>query len=130
MYASQAQRNADIEASSTTPAAALRRLVHESTETLDRAFDALTPDMWARTVVTAEGRTVPATDLVWMRFREVAVHGIDLGTGATFADLPPDAVAKLVDEIVTKRLGAGEAAALAACLTGRTDAGPALGPWM
>jgi maleylpyruvate isomerase len=130
MYASPEQRNTDIEAAATMPSGALRRLVHESAETLDRAFDALTAEQWARTVVTAQGRTVPATELVWMRFREVAVHAMDLGTGVTFADLPPDAVAQLVDEIVTKRLGAGEAPALAAWLTGRADAGPVLGPWL
>jgi maleylpyruvate isomerase len=130
MYSSPAQRNADIAACSTMPPTSLRRLVHVSAEALDASFDALTPEMWANTVVTAQGRTVPATELVWMRFREVAVHAIDLGTGATFGDLPPDAVAKLVDEIVSKRLGAGEAPALAAWLTGRRDAGPVLGPWL
>jgi maleylpyruvate isomerase len=130
MYASPAQRNADIAAVSTVPPPALRRLVHDSAETLDRAFDVLTPEMWANTVVTSQGRTVPATELVWMRFREVAVHGIDLATGMTFADLPPDAVAKLVGEIVAKRLAAGEASALAAWLTGRVDGGPILGPWL
>jgi maleylpyruvate isomerase len=65
-----------------------------------------------------------------MRFREVAVHGIDLGTGLTFADYPPDAVARLVHEIIAKRLAAGESSALAAALTGRTNAGPTLGPWL
>jgi maleylpyruvate isomerase len=130
MYASPEQRDTDIKTTSTMPSDALRRLVHDSAETLDRAFDALTAEQWARTVVTAQGRTVPATELVWMRFREVAVHAIDLGTGVTFADLPPDAVAKLVDEIVSNRLGAGEAPALAAWLTGRADAGSALGPWL
>ena len=130
MYASPAQRNADIEAASAAPPAELRRLVQDSAETLDRAFDVLTPEMWARTVMTAQGRTVPATELAWMRFREVAVHGIDLCTGMTFADLPPDAVAKLVSEIVAKRLAAGEAPALAAWLTGRVGGGPVLGPWL
>jgi maleylpyruvate isomerase len=128
MYASAAQRSGDIEAASSLPPSELRRLVHASTEALTEAFDSLTPQMWTNTVVTGQGRTVPATELLWMRFREVAVHCVDLGTGLTFADLPPDAVGKLVDEIVAKRLGAGEGPTLAAWLSGRP--GPDLGPWL
>lgn len=130
MYTSMAQRNGDIETGSVLVPAELRRLVHASATALAEAFDALTPEMWAHEVVTAQGRTVPATELLWMRFREVAIHGIDLGTWITFADLPPEAVAKLVHEIVAKRLGAGEGPALVAWLTGRTAAGPPLGPWL
>jgi uncharacterized protein (TIGR03083 family) len=138
MYASMTQRTSDIEAGSERKPADLRRLLHESCRQLDESFDALTPAMWQNNVVTAQGRTVPATELVWMRLREVAVHGIDLvtsldtglGTGLTFADLPGEAVAKLVHEIVTKRLTAGEGPALAAWLTGRVHGGPPLGPWL
>jgi uncharacterized protein (TIGR03083 family) len=130
MYSSPTQRGADIEAGSSLPPAQLRRMVHHSADKLNDAFDALTPEMWEHQVVTAQGRTVPATELVWMRFREVAIHGIDLGTGLSFTDLPTEAVAKLVEEIVAKRLAAGEAPALAAILTGRTKAGPPIGPWL
>jgi uncharacterized protein (TIGR03083 family) len=130
MYSSMNQRNADIEAGAVLPTAELRGLLHASTSALEDAFDALSPSQWEHLVVTAQGRTIPATELVWMRFREVAVHGIDLGRGISFVDLPGEAVAKLVDEIVAKRLAAGEAPALAAWLTGRTTTGPALGPWI
>ncbi len=130
MYPSAAHRSADIEAGSSLPPAELRTMARASASALTEAFDALTPQMWANTVVTGQGRTVPATEIVWMRFREVAVHAVDLGSGITFADFHVDAVAKLVDEIVAKRLGAGEGPALAAWLTGRIDAGPPLGPWL
>jgi uncharacterized protein (TIGR03083 family) len=130
MYSSMAQRNADIESGAALPAAELRRLLHASTGALDDAFDVLAPSHWKHLVVTAQGRTVPATELVWMRFREVAVHGIDLGGGLSFVDLPSEATVTLVNEIVAKRLAAGEAPALAAWLTRRTNAGPALGPWL
>lgn len=130
MYPSRAQRDADIETTAQLDPGALRQLVRESADVLDRSFDELTPQMWEATVVTAQGRTVPAAEVVWMRFREVAIHGIDLATGMTFGDLPAEAVAKLVGEIVDKRLGAGEGPALAAWLTGRTNGGPALGPWL
>jgi uncharacterized protein (TIGR03083 family) len=130
MYSSMAQRNTDIEAAALLPASELRGLLRTSTHALDAAFDALTPAAWTAKVVTAQGRTVPATELVWMRFREVAVHTIDLGTGVGFADFPAEAVAKLVEEVVAKRVAAGEGPGLAAWLTGRTNAGPPLGPWL
>lgn len=131
MYSSVAQRNDDIEAGSMLAPGELRQRVHESAHALNDAFDALTPPMWTNSVVTAQGRTVPATELVWMRFREVAVHSIDItGDGIGFAEFPSEAVAKLTNEIVAKRLVAGEANALAAWLTGRTKAGPPIEPWL
>jgi maleylpyruvate isomerase len=130
MYASATQRVADIESTAKLSPANLRTLVASSARALDASFDVLTPDMWSHIVVTAQGRTVPATELIWMRLREVMVHGIDLGTGLTFADFPADAVVKLVHEILAKRIGSGEGPALAAILTGRPFAGPGLGPWL
>jgi maleylpyruvate isomerase len=130
MYSTMAQRTADIEAGALIAPSKLRAKLHASNRELMTSFDALTPPMWDKKVVTAQGRTVPATELVWMRFREVAVHGIDLGTGLMYADFPAEAVSKLVGEIVAKRLGAGEGPALASVLTGRTEAGPQLGPWL
>jgi uncharacterized protein (TIGR03083 family) len=130
MYSSVAQRNDNIEAGSLLAPSELRQLLHSSTSALTDSFDALTTQTWANTVVTAQGRTVPATELVWMRFREVAIHTIDIGGDIGFADFPSEALAKLTNEIVAKRLAAGEGHALAAWLTGRPKAGPPLGPWL
>jgi uncharacterized protein (TIGR03083 family) len=131
MYSSVAQRNDDIEAGSLLPPSELHHLVRASAQMLKDSFDALTPQMWVNTVVTAQGRTVPATELVWMRFREVAIHTIDISSGGIgFADFPSESVTKLTNEIVAKRLAAGEGNALAAWLTGRVKAGPPLAPWL
>jgi maleylpyruvate isomerase len=130
MYSSAEQRGGDIESGALLTPAELRAMLRSSSDALMASFDTMTTQQWEHKVVTAQGRTVPAAELVWMRFREVAVHAIDLGTGITYADLPSDAVAKLVNEIVAKRIGAGEAPALAALLTGRIEAGPPLGPWL
>lgn len=130
MYASPAQRNDDIEAGARLAAGDLRRLVAASARALDEAFATLTPAMWECPVVTAQGRTVPATELIWIRTREVAVHAVDLGAGVTFDDLPPDVVTRLVNEVVARRLDAGEGPSLAAWLTGRAGAGAPLGPWL
>jgi maleylpyruvate isomerase len=130
MYSSDSQRSADINAGALLTPAELRAKLRSSSDALMTAFDALTPNEWEHNVVTAQGRTVPATELVWMRVREVAVHSIDLGTGITYAHLPVDAITKLVNEIVSKRIGGGEGSALAALLTGRIHAGPPLGRWL
>lgn len=36
---------------------------------------------WTHEVRTAQGRTVPASETVWMRTREVWVHAVDLDNG-------------------------------------------------
>ena len=40
------------------------------------------PQHGAAEVVTAQGRTVPATEIPWLRAREVYVHVVDLGVHA------------------------------------------------
>jgi maleylpyruvate isomerase len=73
----------------------------------DRSADALVADVrrtiwslesrWARHVdwdadVERLGGTATAADLPFLRWRETAVHHVDLGIGYTFADLPADYV--------------------------------------
>jgi maleylpyruvate isomerase len=65
-----------------------------------------------------------------MRTREVAVHAVDLGTGIGFDDLPDELNTAVALDVVRKRSGNGEAAALAEWLTGRASQAPVLGPWL
>jgi maleylpyruvate isomerase len=130
MYPSMERRNAEIAEGAALPAADLRRLVHASAEELAAALDALPTEAWTHEVVTAQGRTIAATEIPWMRAKEMAVHAVDLGAGTTFADLPDDLVTALLTDVVTKRVAGGEGAGLAAWLTGRTAEAPALGPWL
>lgn len=105
MYSSPEQRAADIEAGSRLAGSALLEWFERSAGDLHRAWDALDESAWAASVVTAQGRTVPASESPWMRAREVMVHAIDLGTGVTFADLPADFLTALGDDIAAKRSG-------------------------
>ena len=105
MYSSPEQRGADIEAGSQRHASELRHRVAESAGRLSDALDALTPEQWSRQVRTAQGRTVPATGIPWMRSREVMVHAVDLGGAVTFADLPAAFDVALLDDIAAKRSG-------------------------
>ncbi|MFF5083355.1 maleylpyruvate isomerase family mycothiol-dependent enzyme [Actinoplanes sp. NPDC000266] len=114
MYASPEQRDADIESGARRPAGELRAWVADSAAALGLALAAMGPDDWQRTVRTAQGRTVRATEIPWMRAREVMIHAVDLGAGVRFADLPFGFLAALVDDIAAKRSGTGPALALAA----------------
>ncbi|BBB00750.1 hypothetical protein RVR_7874 [Actinacidiphila reveromycinica] len=137
MYASAEERAAGIARGPGLTPDELRAWLAGSAHRLDAGLDALTGEQWRRRVVTAQGRTVPATELPWMRAREVCVHAADLGTGPSFADLPDGFLAALVDEIRDRRapvaLPDGPLPQVAAWLAGRphTLAGaPELGPWL
>lgn len=158
MYASPEERAAGIERGRTLPAAALTAWLRDSADTLEKAMAALGEEQWRTQVVTAQGRTVPATELPWLRAREVCVHAVDLATDVTFADLPDDFLAALCDDVVAKRFAApgpavtlrapstawnlpgegepalvtGELPGLAAYLTGRDTSTSALtlGAWL
>jgi maleylpyruvate isomerase len=145
MYSSPAQRNADIETGATRPPSVLRTWFHEEAGALAADLGRLTDEHWRSRVRTAQGRDVPATEIPWLRAREVMVHVVDLGTGITFADLPEDFLGALHDDIVAKR-GAdavppieGTLADRVGYLAGRTSAGvtctdgapaPELPPWL
>jgi len=130
MYKDERQRTDEIEASMPLPAARVRALVAQSADALSADLDALSPDAWSRLVVTAQGRTVAATEIPWMRAREVAVHAVDLAAGVGFADLPEDLNAALIADAIARQCRYGLTADLAAWLTGRTAEAPALGRWL
>jgi len=137
MYPSVAARDAAIEAARSLDATEVLTLLTESTERLARGFDTLTPAQWEAEVTTIQGRTLPATEIPWLRAREVCVHAVDLARGVTFTHLPDGFLVALIEEIRAKRglasLPDGPPAEVAAWLAGRphhlTDA-PALGPWL
>ncbi|MFI7034977.1 maleylpyruvate isomerase family mycothiol-dependent enzyme [Microbispora rosea] len=119
MYSSPQQRDADIEAGARRPAAELAAWLTSSAERLAAGIAGLTDDQWNAEVVTAQGRTVPATEIPWLRSREVCVHAVDLASGVAFSALPAGLLTALADDIVAKRGGAaGPAVVLTATDTG------------
>ncbi|MFI5622720.1 maleylpyruvate isomerase family mycothiol-dependent enzyme [Nocardioides sp. NPDC051685] len=141
MYASTEQRNADIKAAATRPADELRAWYHRSAGELEAAMGRLSAEQWEHEIITAQLVTRKASDVPWMRARELFVHAVDLGVGITFADLPDDFLLALADEIRTKRglsdddlRGVeGSLPDVAAWLAGRPHglvAAPELGPWL
>ncbi|MFJ4336251.1 MULTISPECIES: maleylpyruvate isomerase N-terminal domain-containing protein [unclassified Streptomyces] len=137
MYASPEERAAGIAKGPALSAGELRSWLTGSAERLDAALDRLTDEQLRREVVTAQGRTVPATEIPWMRARELCVHAVDLATGVTFADLPDGFLAALADEIRDRRrlteLPEGHLPEVTAWLAGRPHSladAPRLGPWL
>jgi maleylpyruvate isomerase len=122
MYVSTEQREADIGAGSRLPLTELRAWVAASAEALAADLEALPAPAWDATVITAQGLTRPASDIPWMRGREVYIHGIDLEAGTRWTDLPPDFLDALLDEVTARRSakGGGPALAVAATDTGQT----------
>lgn len=115
MYASTTQRNDDIAAGALRPADELRAWFSASAARLTEAMDGLSDAQWSATVVTAQGRSVPATEIPWLRTREVLIHAVDFGTGLDFTALPEDFILALIDDIRIKRsTGSGPALAVQA----------------
>ena len=120
MYPSVEQRDAGIAAGAALPAAELRAWISNSAAALAADLDALPASAWNAKVITAQGLTRSASEIPWMRDRELYVHAVDLGAGTRFADLPAEFLTMLLDDIVNRRSarGGGPALAVAASDTG------------
>jgi maleylpyruvate isomerase len=104
MYASPAARDAGIAAGAKLPAADLRAWVESSAASLAADLDSLGDGpAWAAKITTAQGLTRSASEIPWMRVREVYIHLIDLAVGTTFADLPEDFLTALLDDVTIRR---------------------------
>jgi maleylpyruvate isomerase len=137
MYSSPEERDEGIQKGSLLPAQDLLAWFVRSATTLNRGMDILGPQQWGAQVITAQGRKVSATEIPWLRARELMVHAVDLAVGLNFVDLPVDFLELLVEDIVAKRdlaqLPVGPVPEVAAWLAGRPHSladAPPLGPWL
>jgi maleylpyruvate isomerase len=103
MYSSPEERAAGIERGPRLPGRDLQAWLDRSASALEDAMTRLSDEQWQASVTTAQGRTVPASEVPWMRAREACVHAVDLGTGVHFGDLPADFLIALCDDVVAKR---------------------------
>lgn len=103
MYASKDAREAGIQRGAALSAVALDSWLATSAEALDEAWSRLTEEQWQHEVETAQGRTVPATEIPWMRAREVCVHAVDLDRGIGFETLSEGFLRELGRDICAKR---------------------------
>ncbi len=100
MYPSPEARDAGIAGTASLPAGELREEYAAAVRRLSQAVRGHPEGAWAAQVRTAQGRAVPASEVPWMRCREVWVHAVDLGSGAGFAGIPEDLLAALVDDVM------------------------------
>ncbi|MFD8870448.1 maleylpyruvate isomerase family mycothiol-dependent enzyme [Streptomyces sp. NPDC059590] len=105
MYPSPSARAEEIESGARWPASRLRDFVEEEQERLDTALDKITDEGWRAEVVTAQGRTVPAATIPWLRCREVWIHACDLPDGGDFTAFPDDLLDALIGDALTRRRG-------------------------
>jgi maleylpyruvate isomerase len=101
MYPSVAVRDEEINFGATLSPIALRNLFDHSAVHLSVEWRDLPDDAWHHTVRTIQGREVPASEAVWMRTREVWVHAVDLNIGASFGDIPPSVLERLLRDITS-----------------------------
>ncbi|MEU2281793.1 maleylpyruvate isomerase family mycothiol-dependent enzyme [Streptomyces sp. NPDC013178] len=99
MYASPDQRTRDIEAGVGRPLAEQRADVRESAERFRESAEALSDDDWSATVTSGMGRQIPASEVPWLRAREVWIHLVDLRVGVGMDVLPPDLAWALVGDV-------------------------------
>ncbi|GAA5163677.1 maleylpyruvate isomerase family mycothiol-dependent enzyme [Pseudonocardia eucalypti] len=112
MYASAGQRDADIESGAAMAGPELRAWVRRSAAELAAGLDGLGGAAWDAEVITAQGRTVPATTIPWLRARETCVHLVDLAAGYDFSHLPTEFCVALVGDLATWRGAKGNGPAL------------------
>jgi maleylpyruvate isomerase len=101
MYASPGQRAAEIEAGAWRTELEILADLRAADARFATAAVGLPAYCWDATVRTARGRAVPASQVPWMRAREVWVYAIDLDAGLTFADIPRPVTIALLDDVAT-----------------------------
>ncbi|SEE33628.1 maleylpyruvate isomerase [Arthrobacter alpinus] len=99
MYSSPTARNQEIDFGATLSPIALRNLTDHTAVHLSVEWRDLPDNKWSNQVKTAQGRTVPASETVWMRTREVWLHAVDLNNGATVSDIPAPILQRLLTDI-------------------------------
>ena len=103
MYASQEDRDGDIEALSTAAPAVLRGRLLGATTDLTDALAAIPPDRWGATIERVPGgRTFSVGDVADMRLREVEIHHADLSVGYDRHDWPVAFATLLLDGMLAK----------------------------
>jgi maleylpyruvate isomerase len=99
-YASREQRDTDIEAGARRAPAEIRADVVDSSDRLARVVRKMPESAWSAHIQNAQGRDLVATDIPWLRAREMWIHAVDLDVGASFADMPGPMVAALLTDVV------------------------------
>jgi maleylpyruvate isomerase len=99
MYASPEDRERGIEETAKLALVELLADYRACAARLATAIKDLPEQAWANKVRTAQGREVPASEVPWMRCREVWIHAVDMDAGFGFEDIPSEILAALVSDV-------------------------------
>jgi maleylpyruvate isomerase len=99
MYSGPDQRSTDIEIAAVLPPGTLRVELGTTAADLEKALDGLDATGWEASVRSALGRQIPATEIPWLRVREVWFHAVDLHAGVGVEDFPARLVDALLDDV-------------------------------
>jgi len=100
MYSSPTERDEEIAFGATLPIRAILNLSDHAAVHLNVEWRDLPEEYWNRLVTTAQGRSVPASEIVWMRTREVWLHAVDLDNGAEVGQFPNELIDLLLADLV------------------------------
>ncbi|SEN14013.1 maleylpyruvate isomerase [Cryobacterium luteum] len=100
MYESREVRDRDIDETALLAPSTLCALFRDTATALDEAWLALPESRWSCEVRGGQGRVVPASATLWMRTRELWVHGVDLNAGAGFDALPERMLRRTLVDVV------------------------------
>ena len=123
-----AGRREDIEAGAGRPAAALVADVTDSAAAVEASMAGLPAAAWDGQSRTSRGVIETSRDVVFSRWREVAVHRGDLGLRPGPVPLPPALVEAWLPVELAALPARGDPAALLSWVLGRGPA-PDLAPW-
>jgi maleylpyruvate isomerase len=122
-----AQREGDIEARATLPAADLLAALVTACERLEEAWAVTPPEVWRTGRARVSTGEWPVSELPFRRWREVELHSVDLGLGYRPNDWPEayvrDELARAASDL-SDRLTPGTAVRLVADDLGATWAAP------
>jgi maleylpyruvate isomerase len=104
MYASRADRDADIEEGALRLAQVIREDLIAACDRLDVAARRLTGSDWQAPIAHRTGRVFPAVDVPIMRLFEVCVHLVDLDVGVGFESLQERHLELLLDVAIYPHL--------------------------
>jgi maleylpyruvate isomerase len=97
-YASSEQRDHDIEVGAARDPSAIRDDVLRSSDRLAVAVRGMPEQAWAAEVGGPGRHAIPASDIPWLRAREMWVHSVDLDVGASLADAPAPMLVAVLDD--------------------------------
>ena len=98
-YASREARDEAIEAGAARSPAEIRQDVVDASDRLAVEVRKTPKAAWPARITNVQGREIPATDIPWIRAREMWIHSVDLDVGASFDDFPAPMVTELLTDV-------------------------------